>query len=137
MSPDQNPLASTVARAEPEILADWMRLQKAAAGRRTDLIDDQTLADQSRQLLAAVREGIGTGSMDSASAAWAPAREFIARLAQDRARAGFLAKDAALFVLSLKQALLPRLQSGRDPQAEARAVQDVTAAVDNHALRAN
>jgi rsbT co-antagonist protein RsbR len=136
MSPDQNPLASAVTRAEAEILADWMRLQKGMAGRRTDLIDDPTLAEQSRQLLGAVRDGLGTGSTDTASAAWAPAREFIARLAQERARVGFLARDAALFVLSLKQALLPRLLSGRDAQADARAVQDVTAAVDSLALLA-
>jgi rsbT co-antagonist protein RsbR len=136
MSPEQNDLAAVVSRAEGEILEEWLRLQRAGVGRRADLIDDQALASQSRQLLSAVRQGLEKGTTDSASPGWAPAREFIAQLAQERARAGFLAKDAALFVLSLKQALLPRLHAGRDPQAAAKATVEVSAAVDGLALLA-
>jgi rsbT co-antagonist protein RsbR len=136
MSPESNDLAAVVSRAEAEILDDWLRLQRGGAGRRADLMDDDALVSQSRQLLSAIRQGLEKGTTDAASPGWAPAREFIAQLAQERARAGFLARDAALFVLSLKPALLPRLHSGRDAQAAAKATVDVSAAVDALALLA-
>src|SRR5688572_12396210 len=107
MSPEKSQLARVVARGEKDILEEWMRLQRASPGRRSDLIGDQGLAEQSRQILSAFRQGVEKGSTDVASAEWTEMRDLLAKLAKERARVGFSARETALFILSLKQALLP------------------------------
>ena len=131
MSPQQNPLADIVARGEAEILEEWTKIQKSGANRRSDLIDDNALREQSRQLVAGFRKGLEGGGSDVASSAWSEVRDTLRRISRDRARAGFNARETALFVLSLKQALQPALKASiKDPEALAAETWRATTLVD-------
>ena len=111
MSPEKSQLGKVVARGEKDILEEWVRLQRASPGRRSDLLGEQGLADQSRQILSAFRQGLEKGSDDISSADWTEMRDTLGRLSKERARVGLSARETALFILSLKQALLPGLKA--------------------------
>ena len=135
MSSKSNPLAGALARGEGEVLEEWVRLQRDSAARRSDLIDEQALRDQSRQLLASFRKGLETGGTDLAASGWAEARETSSRLSRESARLGFSARENALFVLSLKQALQPQLRAAaKDPAALAEQMALAGSAVDGLAV---
>jgi len=121
MSPDKSRLAEVVAHGEKQILEEWTRLQRASPGRRSDLVNDQALGEQSRQVLGAFRQAVETGGTDVSSSGWGEMREVLSSLSKERARVGFAARDTAQYVLSLKQALLPALKAAvSDPEALAR-----------------
>jgi rsbT co-antagonist protein RsbR len=131
MKPDSSALAAVLARGEADILEEWVRLQRGSAGRRSDLIDDQGLRDQSRQVLASLRTGLESGGADVYAAGWSDARETLGKLSRERARVGFTARDTANFVLSLKQALQPQLRAAvKDPAALAEETWQSSAAID-------
>jgi rsbT co-antagonist protein RsbR len=103
-------LADILAQREPEILSGWMAMQRSSTTRRADLIGDTELQRQSKDFLAALRQGASSGSFDDILApAWAPAREILADLSQSRARLGFTPTETATFVFSLKQPLFRAL----------------------------
>jgi rsbT co-antagonist protein RsbR len=103
-------LADILAQREPEILSGWMAMQRSSTTRRADLIGDAELQRQSKDFLAALRQGASSGSFDDILApAWAPAREILADLSQSRARLGFTPTETATFVFSLKQPLFRAL----------------------------
>ena len=110
MSP-QSQLSEVVAKGEAAILDEWVRLQRGGAGRRSDLIDDQALRAQSGEVLSGLRKGLESGGADVTSSAWGEARESLSKVSRERARLGFSARETALFVLSLKQALQPQLKA--------------------------
>jgi rsbT co-antagonist protein RsbR len=101
-----NSLADLLAQREPEILSDWMALQRNSVARRSDLIGEGDLQRQSKEFLAALRQGASSGIFDDILAsAWAPAREVLADISKSRARLGFTPTETATFVFSLKQPL--------------------------------
>jgi rsbT co-antagonist protein RsbR len=101
-----NSLADILAQREPEILSDWMALQRNSVTRRSDLIGEGDLQRQSKEFLAALRQGASSGLFDDILApAWAPAREVLADISKSRARLGFTPTETATFVFSLKQPL--------------------------------
>src|ERR1700693_4262415 len=92
-------LADILAQREPEILSGWMAMQRSSTTRRADLIGDAELQRQSKDFLAALRQGASSGSFDDILApAWAPAREILADLSPSRARLGFTPTATATFV---------------------------------------
>jgi rsbT co-antagonist protein RsbR len=101
-----NSLADILAQREPEILSDWMALQRNSATRRGDLIGEGDLQRQSKEFLAALRQGASSGIFDDILApAWAAVREVLADISRSRARLGFTPTETATFVFSLKQPL--------------------------------
>jgi rsbT co-antagonist protein RsbR len=97
---------------EPEILSDWMALQRGATTRRADLISDTDLHRQSKDFLSAFRQGVASGKLDDIMApAWEPAREIVADFTRSRARMGFTPSETAMFVFSLKQPLFRTLNA--------------------------
>ena len=131
MKPESNALAAVVSKGEADILEEWVRLQRGSAGRRSDLMDDQALRDQSRQLLGGLRKGLESGGTDVSAAGWGEARETLGRLSRERARLGFTARETANFVLSLKQALQPQLRGAvKDPAALAEETWRSSTAID-------
>jgi rsbT co-antagonist protein RsbR len=117
MSP-QSQLSAVITRSEAAILEEWMRVQRGAAGRRADLVDEAGFRAQAANVLASLRKGLASGSTDVSSAPWAEAREILSQASRERARVGFSARETALFVLSLKQALQPPLRAAvADPAA--------------------
>ena len=135
MTPEKNQLGRIVARGEKEILAEWVRLQRESPGRRSDLVGEQALGEQARQILSAFRQGLEGGSSDVSAAGWSEIREVLTQLSKERARVGFSARETALFVLSLKQALLPGLKAAiTDPEALAHETWQAGLLIDSLAL---
>jgi rsbT co-antagonist protein RsbR len=107
-------LGDALGTHEAEILGDWIALQRTSAARRADLIGDADLQRQSKDFLAAFRQGVASGRLDEiATAGWEPAREIVAELSKSRARLGFTPTETATFVLSLKQPLFRKLDAER------------------------
>ncbi len=126
-----------VLSSEQELLAEWVQLQLAASTRRSDLIKENELREQSREFLSAFRAAVASGKEFSLGGAeWAPVREFLTAMSRSRAVQGFTPTETATFVLSLKQPVFTRLRRDleRDPAALGDALWAVTETLDKIAL---
>jgi rsbT co-antagonist protein RsbR len=127
-------LPEIIRRNEGEILADWVRQQLAATGGK---VREGEAREQSRSLLASIREALETGSVSDVSGpAWAPARDFLTDFSRTRARQGFSPIETAMFVFSLKLPLFSRLRQeyGNDAASLAAEVWTVTELLDRLGL---
>src|SRR5579871_5294375 len=108
-------LADVLNHQEAEILEKWMALQRAAVTRRADLINEADLHRQSKEFLAAFRQGVASGRTDDINGpAWGPVREIVADFTRARARMGFTPSETVAFLFSLKQPLFQILsRNGR------------------------
>jgi rsbT co-antagonist protein RsbR len=103
-------LGDILKEQEQTILHDWIRLQAGAGTRSLDLIGDDELHRQSKDFLAALRQGVQAGKLDDIQApAWENARELLSSISRSRARMGFTPSETAIFVFSLKQPLFHAL----------------------------
>jgi rsbT co-antagonist protein RsbR len=133
------PLVSLLAQHEQALLDEWLRLQLAATNRRSDLIGERDLREQSRRFLSEFQRVLSSGAGDDVGTPpWAPVRDVLEELARERARQGFTSSETATFVFSLKQPLFERLRkdAGRDPAALADVVWTVTVLLDGLGLLA-
>jgi rsbT co-antagonist protein RsbR len=123
--PDNPPtrLPALLGRLQEEILADWLRQQADAMGRRRDLVSDDELKRQSVAFLQGVIAAAAI-DLDVSGPAWQGVREILKEFSVDRARQGFSPSQTAGFVFSLKQPLFTRL--GRELAQDARALADET-----------
>ena len=129
-------LPDILRRHEAEILADWVR-QQAASGAAAGRVREGEAREQSRALLAAMREALESGSnADIAGPAWAPVREFLTEFSRNRARQGFTPIETATFVFSLKLPLFSKIRQeyGSDAASLAAEVWTVTEMVDRLGL---
>ncbi|MDN4147151.1 STAS domain-containing protein [Pseudomonas solani] len=110
-------LADLLKQNEKPILDEWMAAQRSA-GIRSDLIDDRTVQENSRELLKALTAAIAEGGEDFQAAAWKPVRSLLERLSQAQSRQGFTPSETATFVLSLKEPLFRRIQDRGDNAIE-------------------
>ncbi|CAN7505339.1 STAS domain-containing protein [Aquipseudomonas alcaligenes] len=110
-------LADLLKQNEKPILDEWMAAQRSA-GIRSDLIDDRTVQENSRELLKALSAAIAEGGEDFQAAAWKPVRSLLERLSQAQSRQGFTPSETATFVLSLKEPLFRRIQDRGDNAIE-------------------
>jgi rsbT co-antagonist protein RsbR len=125
-------LPEILRRHEGDILADWVR-QQVVSGASGGKLRESDSREQSRSLLAAIREALETGSVsDINSAPWSPARELLADLSRNRARQGFSPAETATFIFSLKLPLFSRLRQeyGTDAAALAGEVWTATELID-------
>ena len=107
---EQNDVAALVARHEDEILAEWLRAQKA--GGRSHLISDEALRSQAREFLSLFRTAAQAGRIDDINGReWDDTRRLLEDLSRERARQGFTPSQTALFVFSLKEPLFARVRS--------------------------
>jgi rsbT co-antagonist protein RsbR len=105
-------IVEIVGKYEREILSEWVKHQLGAVTLRRDLLRDDDLREQSRRflgLLAAALAKSGSAS-DGQGPEWAPVREFLTEVSQNRARQGFTPLETATFIFSLKQPLFERLR---------------------------
>ena len=103
-------LPAILSEQESEILDNWIAEQQRSTAARKGLISESELRDQSRRLLAVVRSAAQSGSTDVESTAWAPARDLLTELSNQRALQGFSVSETAVFVFSLKNPLLTQLR---------------------------
>jgi rsbT co-antagonist protein RsbR len=129
-------LPDIIRRHEGEILSDWVR-QQLASGATSGKVRESEAREQSRALLAAVREALETGNLsDIAAPVWATARDFLSEFSRNRARQGFSPSETATFVFSLKLPLFSRLRQeyGNDAAALAGEVWTATELLDKLGL---
>ncbi len=110
MPPSQpSVLATVLDQDRGDVLKAWIQDQMAGGAARPDLMQPSELQDQSSQFLDLLAAAVNAGSARD-GAAWHAVRQFLAGISSSRAAQGFTPVDTATFVLSLKQALLGRLQ---------------------------
>ncbi|MCX6046764.1 MAG: STAS domain-containing protein [Chloroflexi bacterium] len=104
---------------EQELLTDWLNNQLSTATRRTGLLKEAELREQSRQLMNSLRNAVQHGSLtDTNTPEWLPVRELLANISNTRAQQGFNPAETATFVLSLKKPLLTRLRKELEKQPD-------------------
>ena len=103
-------LPDLIQKHQQEIHAEWLKGMSGAV-RRADLMSDDEVRTQSRELLTAIASGAKSGDITNMDgAAWAPARELLQAISVSRAKQGFSPSETAIFVLSLKQPLFSLLR---------------------------
>ncbi len=132
---DRTPLASVVAKYEPQLLSEWMSRQLAATTMRRDLISDVALREQSTEFLGLLRRALEDGN-DGVGSGWQALRDYLGNLSRTRARQGFSPTETATFVFSLKEPLFERLQHEYQSNAKELASQmwHATSILDNLGL---
>lgn len=103
-------LPEIIRKHENDLKADWLK-QMTAAVRRTDLMRDTELEEQSRSFLAALVEGTRSGSLTELDGpSWGKARDLTRDISASRATQGFSPSETASFILSIKQPLFQALR---------------------------
>jgi rsbT co-antagonist protein RsbR len=124
-------------QSQKELLADWLQSQLSATTLRSDLMKENELREQSRELLSLLQAATAAEGMTrSDTPEWASVRDFLARVSRSRAVQGFRPSETATFVLSLKRPLFTRLRAemGADAQALAEEIWITTDLLDKLAL---
>jgi len=125
-----------LSRYEFEILNEWMRAQMAD-NRRSQLLDERELRQQSGEFIALLRGATQNGRFDDITGReWDEARRMLEDLSRSRARLGFSPSQTATFVLSLKEPLFARMRReyANDSGVLADATWSVTKLLDKLAL---
>jgi rsbT co-antagonist protein RsbR len=117
---EKNKIPNVLQVYEEELLEDWIQEQLASSTRRTDLISEFELRQQSAEFLGAFRQAShGDNLTDIMDPHWDNVREVLTKLSRSRAQQGFTASEMAMFIFSLKQPLFARLRQefGENPDA--------------------
>ena len=112
-------LRKIITQSHKELLAEWIQGQLAATTLRSDLMKENELREQSRELLSLLQAAAETGSVTQVEGPqWGAVRDFLARVSRSRAVQGFSSSETATFVFSLRQPLFSRLRTelGSDAQ---------------------
>jgi rsbT co-antagonist protein RsbR len=129
------PLTELLARHEQAVLDDWVRLQLSAPTRRSDLLGERDLREQSRRFLSALQKALAAGADgDIRGPEWKEARELLEEIVRERARQGFGPSETATFVFSLKQPVFDRLRAEPGQESTAAAVWNINVLLDKLGL---
>jgi rsbT co-antagonist protein RsbR len=129
-------LPEMINKNKEEIRADWLK-QMSTAVRRADLISNEELESQSRELMDAIATGAKSGEVTNLDGpAWDQARDTLTAISTSRAKQGFTTSETATFVLSLKQPIFNavRRENASDPTALFDEIWKTTQLVDKLAL---
>jgi len=104
-------IAQLIAARQGDILADWLKNIRALPGARTqELMSPQQLETQARELLKALSKAFSAEQYENIDAPeFADSVAMLRDISASRAEQGFSASETALFVLSVKDALLARM----------------------------
>ncbi len=130
-------LFDIVDQHESEILEGWIGLQRGVwTGPRESLTEPQLRA-RCRDLLAAIRDGLASGSTaDPSTGNWSNARDLLTDISREWALQGFSTTETATFVFSLKQPLFHVLRRALkdDPEGLATETWNATLVIDKLGL---
>ena len=132
-----NRLQAIIEKHQKDIQADWLR-ELATSTRRSDLMTDSEIQEQSTELLAGILEGVKSGELrDLDGRAWDRVREIIQAISASRARQGFTPSETATFVLSLKQPIfnLVRKELSKSPDEMFQEIWNANVLIDKLALQ--
>ena len=133
---DEVDIAELIKDPEGSLLQDWVRLQLADS-RRSHVLNDSELQQQSREFLQLVRSAVQSGQLrDIEAREWDGARRMLEDLSRSRAALGLSPSQTAMFVFSLKEALFTRLrtQFAKDPERLASATWAISVLLDRLGL---
>jgi rsbT co-antagonist protein RsbR len=126
---DQTNIAELLSRHESDILSDWIRAQLADA-RRSHLLDERELRQQSSDFLRLLRSVAQDGALDDITGReWDDVRRMLEDLSRSRARLGLTPSQTAMFVFSLKEPVYARIR--REFANDATALADTTWTITN------
>lgn len=134
---NQTQIHEIIRKYEEEILSEWIKLQQQAVNRRSDLISDLDLQEQSRVFLTEVRQAVqADGGTNINTTVWNAVRDQLANISSSRAVQGFSPSETATFVFSLKQPIFNKLRQefADDADGLAREAWAVTLLLDNLGL---
>lgn len=137
MSNNGKGLPEVLANHEADLLADWIKEQASGSPRRTGVIKESELRDQSGEFLGLLKAAVEGGEVgDTRGPLWAPVREMLANLSRSRGLQGFSPSETATFVFSLKKPLFARLRRvlAKDPEALAESTLAATELLDGLGL---
>jgi rsbT co-antagonist protein RsbR len=98
-------LPEIISKHNEAIRADWIK-QMSGAVRRSDLISNEEVESQSRDIMAGIAAGAKTGDTTNVDGpAWTAVRDTLTAVSASRAKQGFTTGETATFILSLKQPL--------------------------------
>ena len=126
-------IASVVQQNEQELLARWVKSQMESEGRRSDLIKEAELREESKEFISLFRSAVASDTeAHENSTAWAPVRDMLRGLSQSRTQKGFSPTEIATFVFSFKRPLFDELRKAmaNDAQALADEIWIATALLD-------
>jgi rsbT co-antagonist protein RsbR len=117
------------------LVEDWIR-EMSGRTRREDLMTASELRSQCERFLQVFEQALETGSENTDSEGWEPARDLLREFSASRAKQGFTPAETATYVLSLKRPLFDRIQTEfvNDVRAVERAVWATTTILDSLAL---
>lgn len=118
------------------ILENWIKEQVTDDGLREDLMSNEDLRVQSEELLTSLVESLTDANIEnSISADFDAIREILSSISISRAKQGYTPRETALFVMSLKEALLKTLSSEiKDPEILYRQSMAINKIMDNLAM---
>jgi len=127
---DKSEIPNILQDHEEELLEDWVQVQLASSTRRSDLISDFELRQQSAEFLRAFRQASqGSDVIDITSSQWDHVREILTEISRSRAQQGFTSSETATFVFSLKQPLFALLRQELGKNADTLAEENWVATV--------
>jgi len=104
-------ISDTLKNKKSEILELWMKNQLASPGLADDLMSNQDLRAQSKELVNALVNNLNENNIkNSNSSDFDQVIELLGGISISRARQGFSPRETGFFVLSLKETLLEILQ---------------------------
>ena len=129
-------LPEMINKHHEEIRADWVK-QMSNTVRRADLMTNDELESQSRELMDAIANGARSGDVTNLDGpAWGQTRDTLTAISASRAKQGFTTSETATFILSLKQPIFNavRRENASDPTAMFDDIWKSTQMVDKLAL---
>jgi rsbT co-antagonist protein RsbR len=138
MSRDEKSRISGIVRKhEQDILDQWVRSQLGSGTRRSDLINENALRDESRNFLAAFTDALQHGATSPDGKEWDDVRGLLDRLSRSRAQKGFSPTETATFVFSLKEPIFAKLREefAKEPEELTNETWKVSALLDKLGLQ--
>jgi rsbT co-antagonist protein RsbR len=98
--------AGIISKKKNDIYDIWINNQLSDFNLREDLMSNEELRQQSTELLDGFAKAIETGNMDIEAPEFEPVIEILTGLSISRAQQGFSPRETAIYVMSLKKAIL-------------------------------
>jgi rsbT co-antagonist protein RsbR len=129
MSNGNKRITDLLSEKEQELITAWVEVQLRATTRRSDLIRESEIRQDSTEFIRLLRSATTRGNFDDVQGSeWDKVREMLSTLSRSRARMGFTPSETASFVFSLSPALIIMLrqQAGTDPEETLDAIEQAS-----------